>query len=331
MTLSLGVVANMLIPAVSRSGSVMVAAVDLSSYRRTTLIDVIETWGEVDDTQVEVWVKNVGSSRIIAVQQSDVFFGPAVNVQGIPYGGTGCAAPCWSYVLENDVDWNPTATLHLTLQLSSPLVFRTNYTFKMVAPNGVEASDLLPMTSFERYYLHNNPSPPTGDTASQDPLPLNKTLPTATTLYNYDTDRDSDAGLLILKNGSGPTETDTRRYQAWRTPAFSVALTIDGTVNVILGSAIKNFGLGRPADITVYLRHYDGVGYTEIANGSLAETDWQGGSTTWVMKTFSIADVNYTIPAGDMLEVKLIVDSSFSNGMWFSYDTAIYSSRVELP
>ncbi len=331
MTMSIGVVANMLIPAVGRSGSVMVGAVDLSSYRRNTLIDVVETWGEIDDTQVEVWVKNVGSSRIIAVERSDVFFGPATNVQGIPYGGTGCAAPCWSYALENDVEWNPTATLHLTLQLSSPLVFRTSYTFKMVAPNGVEVSDLLRMSAVERYYLHNNPSPPTGDTASQDPLPLNKTLPTATTLYNYDTDRDGDAGLLILKNGSGPTEADTRRYQAWRSAAFSAARTIDGTVNVILGSAIKDFDLGRPGTITVYLRHYDGVGYTEIANGSLAETDWQGGSTTWVVKRFSITGVNYTIPAGDMLEVKLIVDSSFGNGMWFSYDTTAYSSRVELP
>ncbi|MCH8025304.1 MAG: hypothetical protein IH866_00790 [Chloroflexi bacterium] len=323
--------ANMLIPAVSRSGSVMVAAVDLSSYRRNTLIDVVETWGEIGDTQVEVWVKNVGSSRVIAVGQSDVFFGPTSNVQGIPYGGAGCAAPCWSYALENDVEWNPTATLHITLLLSSPLAVGTSYPFKMVAPNGVEASSRLSMLAVEQFYLHNNPSPPTADTVSQSPLPLNKLPATGGALYNYDTDRDGAAGLLIARGGSGPTEIDTAKYQAWRTSAFSEARTIDGTVDVILGSAMKDFALGTSGSISVFLRHYDGVGYTEIANGSLAEADWQGGSTTWVVKTFSIAGVNYTIPAGDMLEVKLVVDSASGDDMWFSYDTTSYSSRVELP
>ena len=50
-------------------------------------------------------------------------------------------------------------------------------------------------------YLHNNPTPPTGNTRMQHPLPMDANAPTATTLFNYDRDRDSRAGRLIQKAG----------------------------------------------------------------------------------------------------------------------------------
>ena len=46
-------------------------------------------------------------------------------------------------------------------------------------------------------YLHNNPTPPIGNTTMQDLLPLDATTPTATLLYNYATDVDSDPGRTI--------------------------------------------------------------------------------------------------------------------------------------
>ncbi len=309
----------------------MVAGFDRASYRQSTLLDVVEVWGEPGGTQVEAWVKNVGGSRIISVERSDVFFGPSGALQGLPYGGSGCTAPCWSYEFENDVEWNPRATLHVTLQLASPLAMGTHYTLTFVASNGAVASGLLPMPGVERYYLHNNPSPPVGDTASQTLLPFDKTLSTATTLYNYDSDRDADAGLLIAAGGSGPAETGTTLHQSWRTSAFAADQVIDGNVTVVLASAIQNFSLSVAGSITVYLRHYDGASYTEIASGSLTESDWQAGSGTWVVKTLSIPAVDYTVPATDMLELKLIVDSSSGADMWFAYDTSTYTSRIELP
>jgi len=267
VVVAIGITANILTPAFGRSGSVMVAGFDLASYRHSTKLDVVEVWGEPGGTVVEAWVKNVGASLIISIDRSDVFFGPKAARQGLPYGGSGCAAPCWSYQLENDVEWNPKATLHVTLQLATPLAMGTNYTFTFFAANGSAASGLLPMPGVERYYLHNNPSPPVGDTASQTLLPFNTTLSTATTLYNYDTDRDADAGLLIAAGGSGPTETNTTLQQSWRTAAFAADQVIDGNVTVVLASASQNFGQGVAGSITVYLRHYDGATYTEIANG----------------------------------------------------------------
>ena len=181
------------------------------------------------------------------------------------------------------------------------------------------------------WFLHNNPTPPTGDTTSQLNLPLDQTAPTATILYNYDANRDSFVGLFIDKGGAGATETDPVKHQAWRTSALGSSLTIDGTVTVPLWSAIKDFGLGKSGEVTVFLRDYDGSTYTEICNGTLTDADWQGGSGTWVEKAISFTCASYTIPAGNFLEVKLIVGDSSADEIWFSYDTTSYNSRVALP
>jgi hypothetical protein len=70
----------------------------------------------------------------------DVFFGPETGFQRVPYGGPGCTAPCWEYELENDTEWNPTATLHITIYVTDPLAAGNTYYVKVVAPNGVEDS-----------------------------------------------------------------------------------------------------------------------------------------------------------------------------------------------
>jgi len=184
---------------------------------------------------------------------------------------------------------------------------------------------------FPDYYLHNNPTPPTGDTNAQAVLPMDTTAPTATTLYNYDMDRDSFAGLWISKGGSGPGETDPTKHQVWRSGNLTKSLPIMGTVTIDLWSAIKDFGQGKEGEVIIYLRDYNGSTYTEIGNGTLYEADWQGGSSTWVMKTITITGLNYTIPAGNELEVELIVGNDSGDNMWFAYDTTSYPSVVKNP
>lgn len=180
-------------------------------------------------------------------------------------------------------------------------------------------------------YLHNNPTPPTGDTNSQAVLPTDTTAPTATTLYNYDQDRDSDAGLKIVKGGSGPDEADLTKYQAWRTGSLSDDLLIIGDVTIDLWSGIDKFKLTKSGEVVIFLRDYNGSTYTEIGSGSLYEDLWQAGSGTWVMKTITISGLNYTILAGNELEVKLIVGNNAAADMWFAYDTTSYASVVKIP
>ena len=181
------------------------------------------------------------------------------------------------------------------------------------------------------WYLHNNPTPPTGDTNSQTDLPLDLTSPTAATLFNYDSNRDSSEGLFIGKGGAGPGETDSTKMQAWRSAAFADDQCLVGTVAVTVWAAIKDYGQGKAGEVFVYLRDHNGSTYTEIGNGSVFNADWQGGSSTFVEATINIPGLNYTLPAGNMLEVKIIVGSSAGDDMWFSYDTTSHSTRVDSP
>ena len=181
------------------------------------------------------------------------------------------------------------------------------------------------------YYLHNNPTPPTVDTNSQIDLPLDTTVPTATTLYNYDQDRDGLAGLLVGKGGIGASESDATKYQNWQTPVLAADLTINGAAQLHFWSAMKDFGTGKRGNVQVFLRDYNGSSYTEITTGSLDVSDWQGGSGSWVLKTWTFPSVIYTVAAGNRLEVKIIVEDSSDDDMWFSYDVTAYDSRLELP
>ena len=187
------------------------------------------------------------------------------------------------------------------------------------------------VSTITNHYLHNNPTPPTGDTNSQAVLPMDTTPPTATTLYNYDQDRDAFAGLLIQKGAIGAGETDLVKYQAWRSGSLPEGLSLVGTVTIDLWTAMKDFGQDKAGEVIVYLRDYNGSSHTEIGNGTVYEIDWQGGSATWVQKTITISGLNYTIPAGNELEVKLIVGDNGDDDIWFAYDTTSYSSVVKIP
>lgn len=186
--------------------------------------------------------------------------------------------------------------------------------------------------SFPRdYYLHNSPTPPTGDTDSQAVLPLSTTSPTATTLYNYDQNRDAFPGLLVKISKLGSDETDLSKYQAWRSGVLSEAQRLIGTATIELWGAIEDFSQGKAGEVTIFLRDYNGSTYTEIGNGTAYDGDWQAGSTTWVKKTISISGLNYTISVGHELEVKLIVGTNAGSNMWFAYDTSSYPSVVKIP
>ena len=73
--------------------------------------------------------------------------------------------------------------------------------------------------------------------------------------------------------------------------------------------------------MTFYLRDFDGFRHTEIGNDLVFDGDWQDGSGTFVQRTASLGSLNYTIPEGNEIEVKPIVDSLAVNNMWFAYDT----------
>jgi len=181
------------------------------------------------------------------------------------------------------------------------------------------------------YYLHNNPTPPTGDTNSQALLPLSTTSPTATILYNYSLNRDGEPGLMLRRTANGFDETAADKHQLWRSGALSEGLPIIGAVTIELWSHLKDFDLLKSGEVAISLRDYNGSTSTEIGNVTYYEALWQGGSSTWLKKTMTISGLNYTIPAGNELEIKLIVTSIGQKDICFAYDTTSYPSVVKIP
>jgi hypothetical protein len=160
---------------------------------------------------------------------------------------------------------------------------------------------------------------------------MDPTLPTAAVLYNYDTDRDAFPGLLIAKGGSGPDEDDPTKYQAWRTPVLDAPLVIEGSVTISLWSGAKDFDTAKRGAVTVYLRDFDGSDYVTLGGVTHTDATWQDGSPSWVLETFQISIGSYTLAPGHSLELKVIVENSSDDDMWFAYDTADRKSQVTLP
>ena len=137
---AIGTVVAALTPAISRAGNALVSSADVADDRLSSRLEIIHATGQDGVSQTEAWVKNTGATRIKPVIKSDVFFGPDTDFQRIPYGGPSCTAPCWDFEIENDTEWTPTATLHITIYLSTPLATGNTYFVKVVAPIGVEDS-----------------------------------------------------------------------------------------------------------------------------------------------------------------------------------------------
>jgi len=137
---AIGTVIAALMPAISRAGNSLVSSADVADSRLSSRVEIIHATGEDAGIVAEAWVKNTGAARIEAIEQADLFFGPETDFQRVPYGGAGCTAPCWEYSIENDAEWNPTATLHVTVHLSTALAAGNTYYVKIVGANGVEDS-----------------------------------------------------------------------------------------------------------------------------------------------------------------------------------------------
>lgn len=122
---------NSIFPLMAQSGDAITSMEGRIDERLKSQIEIIHAVKSGSD--VLVWVKNIGSLRVAAVEACDVFFGPEGNFTRIPYG-TGI--PHWEYGVENDTAWNPTATLKITIVGYSPLT-SGRYLVKVILPNGI--------------------------------------------------------------------------------------------------------------------------------------------------------------------------------------------------
>lgn len=141
-------VVNATYPAIVRSSSSIAQMSGKMQDRIESQISIVYATGELDSSHnwvdtdsdgyfdVTVWVKNVGSSRIIGLDQIDVFLGTNGSIARIPYVDyAGGSYPSWSYTLENGTEWTNTVTLKISIHYSSALTTGT-YLVKVITPSG---------------------------------------------------------------------------------------------------------------------------------------------------------------------------------------------------
>jgi len=179
------------------------------------------------------------------------------------------------------------------------------------------------------WYLHNNPTPPTANTAAQFNLALNTTSPTATTLYNYDTGCESRIGRSINRNTGLVSETGSCRYATWRSVALTAARTLNGTATLTMFARKATAG-GTAPTLRAFLRVYNPstTAYTELGTANATITAEPTLAFASYALTWTLASVS--VPVGRQVEVKIVaLGGSVQTDI--AYDTTAYPSSLTLP
>ena len=129
---------NTVFPMVNRSSQAMVSMTEKIDERMKSRINIVHAANSATRTSVYIWVKNVGSSRITSIEESDVFFGQSDNFTRVSYvDDAGGGYPRLAYGVENDTEWKTGATANITISFAADPGAGT-YFIKVVIPNGIE-------------------------------------------------------------------------------------------------------------------------------------------------------------------------------------------------
>lgn len=186
---------------------------------------------------------------------------------------------------------------------------------------------------FRFYFLHNDPSPPVGDTLSHATLTMDAVAPTAAILYNYDTDRDSMAGLEIRtgRQGGDIDESDARKFQDWISPVLGPSTTtVDGRASLFLSAGEQGLAADSSILVQAWLLDYDPVTDTNaliITQDSGAYTSVTG----WQEIAIHFRPTIYDIPAGHRIRLKLQIDARSEDWAAIAYDTIEHISLLTVP
>lgn len=183
--------------------------------------------------------------------------------------------------------------------------------------------------------LHNNPSPPTGDTTAQKPMAMNLSPVSGTTLFKYSTNLyTNQAGRFIDRKNASHTETSTQYmanwvYQVPNTPTFN------GTVEVKLWVARKDFSCtGGAVNLRAFLRtkttNVTDTG-TQIASGDGVMVPVGIVSCPFQQITITMTLTNVSVAINTWLELKVTNRNATGDAALIAYDTADFRSTIKLP
>jgi hypothetical protein len=128
---------NSVYPTLNRSSQAMVSMAEKVDERMKSRINIVHAANSANRLLIYIWIKNIGTQRITAVEDSDLFFGSSDNFSRIPYtGDPGSSYPHWEYDIENDTEWQTSATLKVTITYLVDPGSGTYYV-KFIIPNGI--------------------------------------------------------------------------------------------------------------------------------------------------------------------------------------------------
>jgi hypothetical protein len=174
-----------------------------------------------------------------------------------------------------------------------------------------------------KLYLTN---PGSSDTMSSPVLAMTTSYPTGSTLPNYDTDRDADAGLLLLR-GMGVDDADPTRRQYWT--ANVGAADLPGTAQLKVGVSTIDFAPGS-GELQVSLARCD-LGLTSCETLGTSDRPFaQGGGSN-----FKWLSVNVNLSGGPsterpVLRLAVAPSSASAADLWLAYGTANWWSFLSV-
>jgi hypothetical protein len=128
---------NSVYPMLNRSSQAMVSMAEQVDERMKSRINIVHAANSANRTSVYLWIKNVGTQRIVNIDESDLFFGQSDNFSRVPYyNDAPTSYPQWDFDIENDTEWQTSATLKVTIYYDSDPGTGTYYT-KFIIPNGI--------------------------------------------------------------------------------------------------------------------------------------------------------------------------------------------------
>ena len=129
------VLVNGLYPIIGRSNDAVIAISGQVNDRLQSDIRIIQVSDNA--SEIDFWVKNIGTVDVLAVENCDIFYGPENDFERVSYAASGPPYPYWSYEYEGaKTKWQPAGTLHVTIYVSSAPGAGT-YLIKVVLPNGI--------------------------------------------------------------------------------------------------------------------------------------------------------------------------------------------------
>lgn len=152
---------NSVYPAVTQGSHAVVSMADKIDDRLKSNISIIHIASEYDpqsgnwtdsngndDFEIFAWVKNIGTTRILRPDRSDIFFGHEGNFHRIPYTDYASGYPRWEYQIQGgQTEWKQANTVKITIKYdtfaSSGLSSGTTYMLRMIIPNGISDEGYL--------------------------------------------------------------------------------------------------------------------------------------------------------------------------------------------